>query len=165
MSCTCRQCFCWLCGQATGRDHTWENIAGHSCGRYKEEADRKVEEAQKELERYLHYHSRWKAHADSLKLEDKTARGLREKTERLEEQAQCDVLPDFAWLLSGLEQLFRSRRCLSFSYVFAYFAFGGKMFADDFTPEANKINQGLFEDTQQELEAAIELCDTRAAIG
>jgi hypothetical protein len=39
------QSFCWLCGAATGRAHTWENISGHSCGRWKEEMDSRVSAA------------------------------------------------------------------------------------------------------------------------
>lgn len=36
--CACGQAFCWLCGAATGREHTWSQIAGHSCGRWRDEA-------------------------------------------------------------------------------------------------------------------------------
>ena len=31
----------------SGRSHTWETISGHSCGRYKEDADKKINEAQR----------------------------------------------------------------------------------------------------------------------
>ena len=41
------QAFCWLCGQATGREHTWTSIAGHSCGAYKDDADKRANEAQR----------------------------------------------------------------------------------------------------------------------
>jgi hypothetical protein len=34
------------------------------------------------------------------------------------------------------------------SYIFAYYMFGQEMFADDFSPGANAINQALFEDKQ-----------------
>ena len=47
MLCRCGQAFCWLCGQATGRAHTWTNIEGHSCGAYKEEAEARANEAQR----------------------------------------------------------------------------------------------------------------------
>lgn len=39
------QSFCWLCGAATGRNHTWTEIYGHSCGRYKDDVDKKIDEA------------------------------------------------------------------------------------------------------------------------
>ncbi|KAH9656396.1 putative E3 ubiquitin-protein ligase ARI1 [Citrus sinensis] len=51
VSCICGQAFCWLCGGATGRDHTWSRIAGHSCGRYKEDKAKKTERAKRELYR------------------------------------------------------------------------------------------------------------------
>lgn len=46
--CRCGQAFCWLCGQATGRAHTWTNIEGHSCGAYKEEAEARANEASRQ---------------------------------------------------------------------------------------------------------------------
>jgi hypothetical protein len=45
--CALLQAFCWLCGQATGREHTWTTIAGHSCGAYKDDADKRADEAQR----------------------------------------------------------------------------------------------------------------------
>ena len=39
------QHFCWLCGAATGISHTWTNIQGHSCGRFKDEAELRAESA------------------------------------------------------------------------------------------------------------------------
>ena len=39
------QSFCWLCGASTGIRHTWQEISGHSCGRFKEDLDRKIDEA------------------------------------------------------------------------------------------------------------------------
>ena len=55
----CSQAFCWLCGHATGYQHTWSEIADHSCGRYKEEADKRIDEAQRSNKRYQHYCLRW----------------------------------------------------------------------------------------------------------
>ena len=53
------QGFCWLCGHATGYSHTWTEIANHSCGRYKEEADKRIDQAQRNNKRYQHYCLRW----------------------------------------------------------------------------------------------------------
>lgn len=63
------QAFCWLCGEGTGHAHTWSNINGHECGRWKEELDRKVDEAARNHKRYMHYFERFKTHADSYKKE------------------------------------------------------------------------------------------------
>ena len=41
------QHFCWLCGGATGLAHTYSSISGHTCGRYKDEADARIEGAQR----------------------------------------------------------------------------------------------------------------------
>ncbi|XP_022768863.1 probable E3 ubiquitin-protein ligase ARI2 isoform X4 [Durio zibethinus] len=43
VSCVCGQSFCWLCGGATGREHTSMSITGHSCGRYKNDHEKKNE--------------------------------------------------------------------------------------------------------------------------
>lgn len=45
--CRCGQAFCWLCGQGTGRAHTWTSIEGHSCGAYREAAETRANEAQR----------------------------------------------------------------------------------------------------------------------
>ncbi|KAK7301174.1 hypothetical protein RJT34_12035 [Clitoria ternatea] len=60
----------WLCGGATGREHTWSSIVGHSCGLYKEQ-EKTAERGKRDLYRYMHYHNRYKAHTDSFKLESK----------------------------------------------------------------------------------------------
>ena len=74
----------WLCGEATGRSHTYTSIDGHSCGRYKEETKVKTERAKKDLFRYIHYHNRYKAHMDSLNLETKLQTTMQEKISVLE---------------------------------------------------------------------------------
>ena len=40
IGCSCGAHFCWLCGQVTGLAHSYENIAGHTCGRYKKVRER-----------------------------------------------------------------------------------------------------------------------------
>ncbi len=59
------QSFCWLCGASTGMAHTYNGIDGHTCGRWKEEMDRKAGEAARSHQRYMHYFERYKAHTDS----------------------------------------------------------------------------------------------------
>lgn len=69
----------WLCGGATGRDHTWSSISGHSCGRFTEDQSTRTEQARRDLYRYMHYHNRYKAHTDSLKQEAKLKRDIQWK--------------------------------------------------------------------------------------
>ncbi|KAK8613761.1 hypothetical protein V6N13_101517 [Hibiscus sabdariffa] len=154
VSCICGQAFCWLCGGATGRDHTWSRIAGHSCGRYIEDRENKTERAKRDLYRYMHYHNCYKAHTDSFKLESKLKETILEKVSISEERESR--LRDFSWVNNGLLRLFRSRRVLSYSYPFAFYMFGEELFKDEMTDEEREIKQHLFEDQQQQLEANVE---------
>ncbi|XP_021599339.1 probable E3 ubiquitin-protein ligase ARI2 isoform X2 [Manihot esculenta] len=154
VSCICGQSFCWLCGGATGRDHTWSRISGHSCGRYKEDREKKTERAKQDLYRYMHYHNRYKAHTDSSKLESKLKETILEKVSISEEKESR--LRDFSWVTNGLYRLFRSRRVLSYSYPFAFYMFGEELFKDEMTVEEREIKQNLFEDQQQQLESNVE---------
>lgn len=146
--------YSWLCGGATGREHTWSSISGHSCGRYKEESEQKAERAKRDLYRYMHYHNRYKAHTDSFKLESKLKESIQEKISISEERES--MLRDFSWVNNGLSRLFRSRRVLSYSYPFAFYMFGDELFKDEMTEAEREIKQHLFEDQQQQLEANVE---------
>ena len=60
-----RQAFCWLCGAATGYTHTWTEISGHSLRAVPARRPTGgVTAAQRNVKRYMHYHTRWCAHAD-----------------------------------------------------------------------------------------------------
>lgn len=154
VSCVCGQSFCWLCGGATGREHTSTSIAGHSCGRYKNKHDKKSELARLYLERYIHYHNRYKAHIDSFKLESKLKETIIEKINILEKSVS--TLKDFSWIMNGLYKLFRSRRILSYSYAFAYYMFGDDQFKNEMSKTDRNNRQSLFEDQQQQFEANVE---------
>ncbi|KAK8563167.1 hypothetical protein V6N13_018295 [Hibiscus sabdariffa] len=159
VSCICGQAFCWLCGGATGRVHTWSTIDGHSCGSYKEDLEKKTEQAKRDLRRYTHYHNRYKAHTDSFKLESKLRETMVKKitiSEEKELEEKESGLRDFSWVTNGLYRLFRSRRILSYSYPFAFYMFGGEIFTEEMTEEDRQIRQNLFEDQQQQLEANVE---------
>ncbi|XP_073122928.1 probable E3 ubiquitin-protein ligase ARI2 isoform X2 [Henckelia pumila] len=154
VSCVCGQPFCWLCGGATGRDHTWSNIANHSCGRYKEDTEKDAERAKRDLYRYMHYHNRYKAHTDSFKQESCLKETIKEKVSSLE--ARDLNFRDFSWVTNGLYRLFRSRRALSYSYPFAFYMFGDELFKNEMTNGKREIKQHLFEDQQQQLESNVE---------
>ncbi|GFP85434.1 probable E3 ubiquitin-protein ligase ari2 [Phtheirospermum japonicum] len=154
VSCICGQAFCWLCGGATGRDHTWTTIAGHSCGRYKEDSGKKAERAKRDLYRYMHYHNRYKAHTDSFKQESRLRETIKEKLSNLE--ARDSKSKDFSWVSNGIYRLFRSRRALSYSYPFAFYMFGDELFKGEMKKKDREIKQHLFEDQQQQLESNVE---------
>ncbi|KAL6995612.1 carbonyl reductase (NADPH-dependent) ari1 [Sarracenia purpurea var. burkii] len=152
--CVCGQYFCWLCGGATGGAHTWDSIAGHSCGLYKEGNEKKFGQGKKYILRYVHYHNRYKAHMDSLKAEVQ----LKEKTQTkiLNLETREFALKDYSWVGNGLYRLFRSRRILSYSYPFAYYMFGDDLFKNEMTKTEKEIKLNLFENQQLQLEGNVE---------
>lgn len=152
--CMCGQAFCWLCGQATGREHTWTSITGHSCGRWKDEADKRVDQGKRQLERYLHYYRRYQGHLDSRKHEARARQQAADKIATLE--GRDTDLKDYSWLMQALEQLCDTRSILGYSYAFAYYMFGGELYSEEISPEQNDVNKNLFEDQQQQLEAEAE---------
>ncbi|KAJ6799768.1 putative E3 ubiquitin-protein ligase ARI2 [Iris pallida] len=154
VACICGQAFCWLCGDATGRDHTWSSISGHSCGRFKEGQAKSSERAKQELYRYMHYHNRYKAHSDSLKQESDLKETIQRKVSISETKESR--IKDYTWVTNGLNRLFRSRRVLSYSYPFGFYMFGDELFKDEMTLQERELKQNLFEDQQQQLESNVE---------
>ncbi|XP_059635796.1 probable E3 ubiquitin-protein ligase ARI1 [Cornus florida] len=154
VQCVCGQCFCWRCGGATGYEHNWVGITGHSCGRYKEDEVTKTEQAKKELLRYIHYHNHYQAHIDSIKAEVQLKENMQEKISKLE--ARLPEIKDYHWVTDGVYRLFRSRGVLKYSYPFAYYMFGDHLFQNEMTKKQREIKQNLFEDQQQQLESNVE---------
>jgi len=152
--CICGQRFCWLCGGATGRDHTYTHITGHSCGRYEKDREKKTELAKRYLYRFMHYHSRYKAHMDSFIRESKLVGTLKKMVVNLEKKGS--TIREFSWVRNGLYRLLRSRRVLCYSYPFAFMMFGDDLFKDEMTKQEREIKQHLFEDQQQQFEAYVE---------
>ena len=156
--CHCGQAFCWLCGQATGRAHDWHNIHGHSCGAYKEEAESRVNEGQRNLNRYLHYLTRYEAHLASLEMEERARSDLERKIDSMVEvdtSVGSYSLSNYSWVIEALNQLFLARRVMAYSYVFAFYVFGDE-FKSEFSPETAITNKELFEDKQGQLEGEVE---------
>ncbi|KAK4352025.1 hypothetical protein RND71_027543 [Anisodus tanguticus] len=154
VQCICGQPFCWLCGEATGLEHTWNSISGHTCGRYKE-SHLKREDSVEDYWRLTHYYRCYKAHIDSLKIEASESKPkILDKVRSLEAKEFLQ-LKDFSWAMSGFYRLALSRRVVANSYPFAYYYFGD-LFANEITKEEKGIKQNLFEDQQQQLETNIE---------
>jgi ariadne-1 len=154
VQCRCGQCFCWLCGQATGRLHDWNSIQDHSCGAYKEEAENRVNEGQRNLRRYLHYLTRYEAHLGSLKWEQRARLDLEDKIDAMIETDTAQ-LSNYSWVTDALQQLFLVRRVLAYSYVFSFYVFGPE-FSAEFSEATAESNKGLFEDKQGQLETEVE---------
>lgn len=153
MTCICGQHFCWLCGGATGVSHTWTTIDGHSCGKFKEEKVRQMERAKRDLKRYTHYYHQYRSHTDSSKQEFKLRESVREKVASLSEKTHKS---EQKWASNGADLLFRSRKVLSYTYVFAFYMFGEELFKDEMSDEEREMKKILFENLQQQLIGYIE---------
>ncbi|OIS96147.1 putative e3 ubiquitin-protein ligase ari2 [Nicotiana attenuata] len=150
--CVCGQPFCWLCGGATGFEHTWTSIRGHTCGSYKEGKEKK--KTVNHLLRFTHYYERYVAHFDSLKVEADVKQKLHVKVLKLESTELQSK--DFSWAENGFNRLLQSRRILSCSYPVAFYIFGEGLFENEMTPKEREIKQNLFENLQQQLEINVE---------
>lgn len=143
-----------MCGEATGRDHNWSTITDHRCGRYKEDNGKKAEHAKRDLNRYMHYYNRYKAHTNSLKQESELKEMIEDKVSNL--KSRDFKLKDFSWVTNGFHRLLTSRRVLSYSYPFAFYVFGDDLFKDEMTDKGSELKQHFFEDQQQQLESNVE---------
>ena len=144
----------WLCGAATGRDHTWTSIVGHSCNRFIDDELKKTELAKKNHYRFVHYHNRYRAHTDSLNQESNLKNALLKKI-KVSENKESKI-KDYSWVLNGMIRLFRARRVLSYSYPFAFYMFGVELFKDELSDKEREMKRYLFEDQQQQLETNVE---------
>lgn len=173
---TCRKCshgFCWQC---LGDHHVWQ------CNAYKEPEDDGKLRAKNELERYLHYYTRFSGHADAQKFalkqlnkkvikqkesedkdEKKTAAEAKEqssdsnnnKSSKATDDDFCD-LPDY--LKDANQQLVHCRRVLKYTYVFAYYHFvdpslkGAKECFEFHQGTLEGLTEGLSKATEKPLE-------------
>ncbi|XP_048569576.1 probable E3 ubiquitin-protein ligase ARI3 [Triticum urartu] len=157
VKCKCGQYMCWLCGGPTGSAHTWTNIEGHSCNRYKESKD-KVDTGRRQLERYAHYCNRFKIHEDSYKEQhEKLGPAIKEKVKQLESNhLRPRLIRDGDWLTDAHQRLLWSRQVVSRSYAFAYHMFGGELRAHRSERGSLAPVQNLFESQQEQLERHVE---------
>jgi ariadne-1 len=156
-------------------DHTWTSIAGHSCNRYKEDTRGKtVDTSREQMQRYKHYHDRFKIHGDSYGVEkQKLGATVEERVRLLEsDQERPLAIRDGDWLTRAHRRLLVSRQVLSRSYVFAYYMFGGGSELRTRPPATAKragagaaererasllgVARNLFEDQQEQLEQHVE---------
>jgi ariadne-1 len=143
-----------LCGAAVGAAHTWEKIDGHTCGRYKQEQERRASAAHDSLKRYLFYWERFSAHEAARSLQDRTIAAVRQKVISLIRADESEFYT--RWMAHAVEKLADARRMLSYSYAFCYYAFAEPDLVASLSAKQLKINQTLFEDYQQQLELNVE---------
>uniref|UniRef100_A0A6B2L001 RBR-type E3 ubiquitin transferase n=1 Tax=Arcella intermedia TaxID=1963864 RepID=A0A6B2L001_9EUKA len=149
MTCKCGQHFCWLCGQKTGLNHTWEKIDNHTCGRFKEETEKGANLAKQYLRIYSFYESRYQQHRNSLNKE----KGTIEKVIRITNE-NIDFESYLSAAMKGGLILTTCRSILAFSYVYCYFQFWDTHYSESL--ESITKQRDLFEDFQQQFESDVE---------
>jgi len=126
-----------------GTHHVWQ------CNAYEDDVGK--EKAKTDLERYIHYYTRYKGHNDAQIFAERElmrAEGklMTSKGEKITE------LPDYLKEANG--QLVQCRRVLKHTYIYAYYQFldQGKKLAK----ERFEYHQGLLEGMTEELSKATE---------
>jgi len=118
----CKYEFCWVCLGA------WKDHAGsyYSCNKYDPEKEKesvegkKKDNARADLERYLHYYTRFTNHHNSLKLEVE-AKGKMEQKIKEMEQLGDNTWMDCQYLNDANEALYECRYALQYTYVYAFY--------------------------------------------
>eukprot|EP01006_Ploeotia_vitrea_P054735 TRINITY_DN67920_c1_g1_i1.p1 TRINITY_DN67920_c1_g1~~TRINITY_DN67920_c1_g1_i1.p1 ORF type:complete len:500 (-),score=50.15 TRINITY_DN67920_c1_g1_i1:695-2194(-) len=155
VSCRCGIYFCWICAQQTGFEHTWTEIDGHTCGKYKENFD--AENAATKLQRFQHYSDRYRAHVSSMDFEQKAhaQSNLDEYIKKLQEITKDEAIASWDWLSEGITQLRRCRQVLKWSFAWAFYAFNK---ADELSLKRQdwQTAKNVFEDNQAQLEVYTE---------
>ena len=141
---TCPQCrheWCWVCEG----DWSKHGNAFYKCNYFQpgQKDDTKRNAARDELQKYIHYYTRYRNHDQSKKLDESVLALTRKRIEdelRRTQQAlsEVDYIEETALTLIGC------RHMLKYSYVYAYFLDNGS-------------GKDLFEYNQSQLEYATEL--------
>ncbi|KAI8776004.1 ankyrin repeat and IBR domain-containing protein 1 [Biomphalaria glabrata] len=159
MKCSkCKYDFCWVCLEQWKR-HNSSTGGYFKCNRY--EVLKKVEEQSaqlmseaesknknmQELNRFVHYYTRFKNHENSYKLEEPLLKTAKDKMMKLAEAVtdSATAQAETKFVEDAVQQLLKARRVLKCSYVYGYYLDG---------PGYKKI---VFEFMQTELEECTEI--------
>ncbi|XP_077997276.1 uncharacterized protein LOC144450510 [Glandiceps talaboti] len=158
MKCTkCKHDFCWVClepwnkhGSATGgyfRCNRYEAVhkADEKSGSVVKEAEEKNKKMQ-ELNKFVHYYTRYKNHENSFKLEQPLIRSAKEKMLILAKAVTdtANASSETQFIEDAINELLKARRVLKFSYAYGYYL------------EDDGRTKTIFEFMQTELEEATE---------
>ncbi|BFZ21952.1 hypothetical protein BsWGS_24991 [Bradybaena similaris] len=159
MKCSkCKYDFCWVCLEQWKR-HNSSTGGYFKCNRYEvlkkveEQSAQMVSEAEvknrnmQELNRFVHYYTRFKNHENSYKLEEPLLQTVKEKMMKLAEAVTDNATArvETRFVEDAVQQLLKARRVLKCSYVYGFYLDG---------PGYKKI---VFEFMQTELEECTEI--------
>ncbi|XP_067112017.1 ankyrin repeat and IBR domain-containing protein 1-like isoform X2 [Osmerus mordax] len=130
----CKYDFCWICLEEW-KKHSSSTGGYYRCTRYEviqqleEQSKEMTVEAEKkhksfqELDRFMHYYTRYKNHEHSYRLEQKLLKTAKEKMEQLSRAfiGREGAAPDTRFIEDGVCELLKTRRVLKCSYPYGFF--------------------------------------------
>ncbi|KAF7245823.1 Ankyrin repeat and IBR domain-containing protein 1 [Varanus komodoensis] len=153
----CKYDFCWICLEEW-KKHSSSTGGYYRCTRYEviqhveEQSKEMTAEAEKkhkrfqELDRFMHYYTRFKNHELSYQLEQRLLKTAKEKMEQLSRalsgtEGGC---PDTTFIEDAVHELLKTRRILKCSYPYGFFL------------EPKSTKKEIFELMQTDLEMVTE---------
>uniref|UniRef100_A0A8C4HVS4 Ankyrin repeat and IBR domain-containing protein 1 n=1 Tax=Dicentrarchus labrax TaxID=13489 RepID=A0A8C4HVS4_DICLA len=130
----CKYDFCWICLEEW-KKHSSSTGGYYRCTRYEviqqveEQSKEMTEEAEKkhksfqELDRFMHYYTRFKNHEHSYQLEQRLLKTAKEKMEQLSRalSGRDGGPPDTTFIEDAVLELLKTRRILKCSYPYGFF--------------------------------------------
>uniref|UniRef100_A0A3Q2QAK5 Ankyrin repeat and IBR domain-containing protein 1 n=1 Tax=Fundulus heteroclitus TaxID=8078 RepID=A0A3Q2QAK5_FUNHE len=130
----CKYDFCWICMEEW-KKHSSSTGGYYRCTRYEviqqveEQSKGMTEEAEKkhksfqELDRFMHYYTRFKNHEHSYQLEQRLLKTAKEKMEQLSRalSGREGGPPDTTFIEDAVLELLKTRRILKCSYPYGFF--------------------------------------------
>lgn len=128
---TCKMChheFCWLC-LGNWKEHGSATGGYYQCNKYEEmkksggsvvDADKKRQEAQNELSRYMFYFERFINHEKAQK-HAKTLKPVIQQKIQLLNQIKKYPVQELEFLEEAIHEIIRCRQVLKFTYVYGYY--------------------------------------------
>uniref|UniRef100_A0A672H0J6 Ankyrin repeat and IBR domain-containing protein 1 n=1 Tax=Salarias fasciatus TaxID=181472 RepID=A0A672H0J6_SALFA len=130
----CKYDFCWICLEEW-KKHSSSTGGYYRCTRYEviqqveEQSKEMTEEAEKkhksfqELDRFMHYYTRFKNHEHSYQLEQRLLKTAKEKMEQLSRalSGREGGSPDTTFIEDAVLELLKTRRILKCSYPYGFF--------------------------------------------
>ncbi|KAM9309498.1 ankyrin repeat and IBR domain-containing protein 1-like isoform 2-T2 [Pholidichthys leucotaenia] len=130
----CKYDFCWICLEEW-KKHSSSTGGYYRCTRYEviqqveEQSKEMTEEAEKkhksfqELDRFMHYYTRFKNHEHSYQLEQRLLKTAKEKMEQLSRALSGRERgpPDTTFIEDAVLELLKTRRILKCSYPYGFY--------------------------------------------
>ncbi|XP_015213489.2 ankyrin repeat and IBR domain-containing protein 1 isoform X2 [Lepisosteus oculatus] len=153
----CKYDFCWICLEEW-KKHSSSTGGYYRCTRYEviqqveEQSKEMTVEAEKkhktfqELDRFMHYYTRYKNHEHSYQLEQRLLKTAKEKMEQLSRalKGREGGPPDTTFIEDAVHELLKTRRILKCSYPYGFFL------------EPKSTKKEIFELMQTDLEMVTE---------